>query len=212
MPFEYGGIFCLFSVTPLLKNDKGIRPIVVGIIWRCLVSKLAMKGVGNEMTKYLNDFQFRVGVSGGAEAVLHSANRVLSERHNDGSLSILTVDFSNSFNLVDRPSLLLDVKLRVPSISWWVVFLYGQAIRLNLGDRYIWLTTGVHQEDPLVPLLFALVLHPLLHNIRHNCKLILHAWYLDDGTLIGDLKEVAKTLDIIKVIGPKFSLQFVRSS
>ena len=34
------------------------------------VSKAAMKGVGIDMSKYLNDFQFGVGVSGGAEAVL----------------------------------------------------------------------------------------------------------------------------------------------
>ena len=49
-----------------------------------------MKGVGKEMAKYLNDFQFGVGVSGGVEAVLHSANRVLSEHHADGSLVMLT--------------------------------------------------------------------------------------------------------------------------
>ena len=34
-----------------------------------------------------------------------------------------------------------------------------------------------------------------------------NAWYLDDGTLIGDSKEVAKALDIITVIGPKLGLQ-----
>ena len=101
MPFEYGGIFCLFSVTPLLKNDKGIRPITVGTIWRRLVSKLAMKGVGKEMAKYLNDFQFRFGVSSGIEVVLHSTNMVLSERHNNESLSMLTVDFSNAFKIMD---------------------------------------------------------------------------------------------------------------
>ena len=57
------------------------------------------------------------------------------------------------------------------------------------------------------PLLFALVLHSLLHNIRDNFKILLHAWYLDDGTLIGDSEEVAKALDIITVISPKLGLQ-----
>ena len=70
-------------LTPLLKPDNGIRPIAVGTIWRRLISKVAMKGVGKEMSKYINDFQFGVGVSGGAEVVLHSANRVLSEHHAD---------------------------------------------------------------------------------------------------------------------------------
>ncbi|MCI38941.1 hypothetical protein A2U01_0060170 [Trifolium medium] len=60
-----------------------------------------MKGVGKDVAKYLNDFQFGVGISGGAEAIWHSANRVLSKRHGDGSLVMLTVDFSNAFNMVD---------------------------------------------------------------------------------------------------------------
>ncbi|XP_052621089.1 uncharacterized protein LOC111879644 [Lactuca sativa] len=159
------------------------------------------------MTKYLNDFQFRVGVSGGAEAILHSANMVLGERHDDGSLSMLTMDLSNAFNLVDRSALLHEVRLSCPSISLWVEFLYGQATRLYLDNTHIWSTTGVQQGDPLGPLLFALVLHPLLHNISNNCKFLLHAWYLDDGTLIGDSEEVAKALDIITMIGPKLGLQ-----
>nr|GEV82287.1 hAT dimerization domain, ribonuclease H-like domain protein [Tanacetum cinerariifolium] len=68
-------------LTPLLKPDNRIRPIAVGTIWRRLVSKVAMKGVGKEMS---------------------------------------------------------------------------------------------------------------------NCKLFLYAWYLDDGTFIGDSEEVARVLDIIK--------------
>nr|GEX42277.1 hypothetical protein [Tanacetum cinerariifolium] len=86
-------------LTPLLKPDNGIRPIAVGTIRRRLISKVAMKGMGKEMLKYHSDFQFGVGVSGGAKAILHSVNRVLSEYHNDGSLAMLTVDFLNAFNV-----------------------------------------------------------------------------------------------------------------
>ncbi|GJY83758.1 putative reverse transcriptase domain-containing protein [Tanacetum coccineum] len=194
-------------LTPLLKPDNGIRPIAVGTIWRRLVSKVAMKGVGKEMSKYLGDFQFGVGVSGGAEGVLHSANKVLSEYHNDGSLAMLIVDFSNAFNLVDRSALLHEVRVRCPSISLWVDFLYGQATRLYIGDTHIWSATGVQQGDPLGPLLFALVLHPLIHKISDSCKLLLHAWYLDDETVIGDSEEVSRVLDIIKVSGPGLGLE-----
>ncbi|KAI3761763.1 hypothetical protein L1987_52185 [Smallanthus sonchifolius] len=175
-------------LTPLLKPDNGIRPIAVGAIWRRLVSKVAMRGVGKEMAKYLGDFHFGVGVPNGAEAVLHCANRFLNEFHSDGSLAMLTVDFSNAFNLVDRTALLQEVRTRCPSISLWVDFLYGQPARLYVGDDHIWSTTGVQQGDPLGPLLFALVLHPLVHQIRDCCKLLFHAWYLDDGTIIGDAK------------------------
>ncbi|KAK9080544.1 hypothetical protein SSX86_000302 [Deinandra increscens subsp. villosa] len=165
-----------------------------------------MRGVGKEMAKYLSDFQFGVGVPCGAEAVLHSANRFLHEFHTDGSLAMLTVDFSNAFNLVDRTALLREVRTQCPSISPWVDFLYGQPSRLYVGDGHIWSTTGVQQGDPLGPLLFALVLHPLVHRIRDSCQLPFHAWYLDDGTIIGDAMEVARALDIIRSEGPALGL------
>ena len=54
--------------------------------------------------------------------------------------------------------------------------------------------------------LFALVLHLLVHTIRDNYK-FLHAWYLDDGTVIGDTEEVAKVLGIIQESGPELGLK-----
>ncbi|PNY13681.1 auxilin-like protein [Trifolium pratense] len=69
-------------------------------------------------------------------------------------------------------------------------------------------STGVQQGGPLGPLLFALVLHPLIHKIRDNCKLLFHAWYLDDGSVVGNSREVAKALDIIRDTGPRLGLHW----
>ncbi|XP_026420203.1 uncharacterized protein LOC113316197 [Papaver somniferum] len=60
---------------------------------------------------------------------------------------------------------------------------------------------GVQQGDPLGPLLFALTLHPLVFKIVMQCSLDLHAWYLDDGTIIGDTLEVSTALQIIQSEG-----------
>jgi hypothetical protein len=67
--------------------------------------------------------------------------------------------------------------------------------------------TGMQHGDPLGPLLFALMLHPLIHQIGDSCKLLLHAWYLNDETLIGDSEKVAKALDIIRVSRPQLGLK-----
>ncbi|XP_026390360.1 uncharacterized protein LOC113285825 [Papaver somniferum] len=69
-------------------------------------------------------------------------------------------------------------------------------------DQYVLSSAlGVQQGDPLRPLLFSLTLHPLVKTIASNCKLDLHAWYLDDGTIIGDTLEVSKALNIIETEG-----------
>ena len=65
----------------------------------------------------------------------------------------------------------------------------------------------MQQGDPLGPLLFALVLHPLLCRIRDTFDLCLHAWYLDDGTIIGDTLVVGKVLELILAEGPLSGLQ-----
>ncbi|GJY77416.1 putative reverse transcriptase domain-containing protein [Tanacetum coccineum] len=119
---------------------------------------------------------------------------------------MLTMDFSNAFNLVDRSALLHKVRVKCPSISLWFDFLYGQALRLYIGDTHIWSATE-QQGNPLGPLLFVLILHWLLHKIKDSCKIILHAWYLDDGTVIGDSEDVARVLDIIKVSGPDLGIE-----
>ncbi|PNY04716.1 hypothetical protein L195_g001142 [Trifolium pratense] len=71
-------------LTPLLKPDGGIRHIVVGTIWR-------------------------VEISNGAEVILHSVNRVLSQQYGDGSSAMLTINFLNALNMVDRSTLLCEV-------------------------------------------------------------------------------------------------------
>ncbi|MCI28037.1 hypothetical protein A2U01_0049237, partial [Trifolium medium] len=73
-------------------------------------------------------------------------------------------------------------------------------------DDHIMSSTGVQQGDPLGPLLFALVLHPLIHKIQDNCKLLLHAWYLDEGTVVEDSREMAKALGIIRETSPRLGL------
>lgn len=60
-----------------------------------------MKGVSKYVTHHLNDFRFGVRVSGGVEVIFHCANRVLSKQHRDVSLTMLMIDFTNVFNLVD---------------------------------------------------------------------------------------------------------------
>ncbi|GKD89364.1 putative reverse transcriptase domain-containing protein [Tanacetum coccineum] len=149
---------------PLVKPGGGIHPIVVGTVWRCLVSKACGDDVG---------------------------------------LSMLLVDFKNSFNLVDREVMLCEVHLRFPAISRWVEFCYSNPTRLYCREHTLWSCQGVQQGDPFGPLLFSLVLHPLICKIRDSFSIYLHAWYLDDGTIVGDTMVVGKVLELIMKDGPR---------
>ncbi|GKE81758.1 hypothetical protein Tco_1551758 [Tanacetum coccineum] len=88
-------------LTLLVKSGGGIRPIVVGTVWRRMVSKVSTVMIGHSLDGYLDDLQFGVRVSGGGEAILHAVNCLIEGHGDDVGLSMLLVDFKNAFNLVD---------------------------------------------------------------------------------------------------------------
>ena len=60
-------------------------------------------------------------------------------------------------------------------------------------------------SDPLGPLLFSLVLAPIIEEIRAlNPRLNL--WYLDDGVIVGPPNLLQQAWDIIQSKGPGFGL------
>ncbi|GJZ77493.1 hypothetical protein Tco_0642165 [Tanacetum coccineum] len=139
----------------MVKPGGGIRPIVVGRVWRHLVSKVGAIMIGHSLDRYLDGLQFGVGVSGGGEAILHAVNRLIEGRRDDVGLSMLLVDFKMIVvvrGYVTRSSSLLSRYL-------------------TLGGNHVTLTQ----------------LDYIKGNIPYgHAKGCIRAWYLDDGTIVGD--------------------------
>lgn len=190
-------------LTPLLKPGGGLRSIAVGTIWRRLCSKLAATSVTKDMTEYLGTYQFGVGIPCGSEGIMHAANRLLEMKGCESNMTMLLIDFSNAFNLVDRSTLIKEVRAHCPSIARWVEFCYSTPARLYYNDNILSSATGVQQGDPLGPLLFALVLQLVAELIASQCTLDFHAWYLDDGTIACDTLGVVNALKILQEERPR---------
>ncbi|GJX77420.1 putative reverse transcriptase domain-containing protein [Tanacetum coccineum] len=138
--------------------------------------------------------------------IIHAVNRLVEDRGDDVGLSMLLVDFQNAFNPVDQTVMLEEVRLWCPAISRWVEFCYSSPARLYYEEHFLWSCQGVQQGNPLGPFLFSLVLHPLICKIRDSFNLCLQAWYLDDGTIVGDTLVVGKVLELITEDGPRCGL------
>ena len=130
VPSEISTIMVSGKLVPLLRNDGGIRPVVVGEVFRRLLSKLCVANVhvsSLQYLKYLQPLQLGVGVKGGTEAVLHSFNRIIrQENMEDESTKVLAlIDFENAFNGIFRQVILDIVLHKFPSIYPWVAFCYS---------------------------------------------------------------------------------------
>ena len=193
-------------ITPLLKPNGGIRPIAVGLTLRRLVSKVALAAVLPMVSEHLQPHQVGVGVRGGAEGLVHALNRLVADQQHSPDLVVVSLDFQNAFNTVDRNRMFEEVSRHCPSISHYVEMTYGCAARQYVGPHVVESTTGVQQGDPLSPMLFALSIQPLISDIDRDCPDMHQGWYLDDGTFVGPLSVVQRAVQAVVDRAPAFGL------
>ena len=91
----------------------------------------------------------------------------------------MKVDFKNAFNSHLRQPMLLAVHEHVPELYRLASYAYGRPTPLFFGDHRVESASGCQQGDPAAPLLFSLVLQPLLLRLKSNLVVA----YLDDLTL-----------------------------
>ena len=142
--------------------------------------------------------------SEGAEVVVHAARRFLQNAQRDQVY--LKLDFENAFNSLHRDKMLKAVKELAPSLLPYVHSSYSYSSLLFLGDKTLESAEGVQQGDPLGPLLFCLSIHQLTTQLTSHFKV----FYLDDGSLGGNVDGVLHNLSIVEEIAGQLGLRLNR--
>ena len=189
------------KLVALQKKCGGVRPIAVGYTWRRLAAKCANRIALAVLGDSLLPIQLGVGVSGGCEAAVHAARRLLAEMPDDWTL--VKIDFSNAFNCLRRDTMLEAVADRIPQLYKFCHLAYSQSSVLWFGEHILTSEEGAQQGDPLGPLLFCLSIHPLLLSLGSPLRIA----YMDDVTLAGPSDAVSIDVASIRQRGIAYGLQ-----
>ena len=206
---EIAPFFCGGRLHALRKNDVGaIRPIAVGEVFRRLVAKCLAFKLSPQAQTFLEPHQLGVKTRGGCEATIHATQSILSDQNiHPNDKFLLQVDFTNAFNTLNREHFISEIRKRLPGLSAFVEWCYGDHSILWFGKDTIISATGPQQGDPLGILIFGIGLHPLIERIKSEVpSLAMHAWYLDDGLFIGRLLEIASAFRIVREMAPSLGL------
>ena len=194
----YGGL-----LTPLLKPNGKLRPIVVGDLFVRMGGRAIAAHYATKFAAFFNPkHQLGIATSAGAEAIIHAVRIALAA---NPSFVALQLDFTNAYNTVDRALIESELKAHFPALLPYFYARYGTRTKLfvpSLGtDAWVWSECGVHQGDPLGPFFFALALNVILRDVVGTGSgdamdtddlLPLILAYLDDIVIVGSIEAVAK--------------------
>jgi hypothetical protein len=162
--FSYLARACRLAALP--KPDGSPRPIAVGDAFYRIAARCLLKLIGPErINNALLPGQFGVGSKGGVEPLVHALRGLLTE------FKILTLDFVNAFNEVER--VIDEVRATFPVLSPFVTWVYGTPSDLLVTmDTFeverVLSQRGVRQGCPFSPLLFSLVMRVILRQLAER--------------------------------------------
>jgi hypothetical protein len=200
----------------LEKPQGGIRPIACGEVLRRVVATLVCRQLRTQCAEFFASgpqgaqqvpAQLGVGVQGGGEVVVHGLQVAMEA---NPTWALCTVDWKNAFNACSRARMLQEVSVHFPALYPFVeacyavdpVMVYGIQGDRGMELHTIMSSDGTQQGDPLGPLLFALLLHPVLRaTMEAHPGLTMLPSFLDDTGIPGPPALVAEAFKTLVELG-----------
>ncbi len=191
-------MLCASRLVPLAKKDGGVRPIAVGEMFYRLAAKTILKL--NFRPDHLLPCQLGVGSKGGVEPIVRLINRAIDNDLDRSFSTLVSLDFSNAFNEVDRRDIAASVREYAPGLFRALKWAYGTTTDLLLGEHIIRSAQGARQGDPFGPFIFSIAIRPLIAKLSatlgESAQIVS---YLDDmyvlSTKPGALNEIYSFFD-----------------
>ena len=199
-------------MVALQKPQGGIRGLVVGDLFRRLVSRSLAQLFASQLQKACRPWQYALTTRAGTEAVVKA---LVASTELDPDQTIVSVDGIGAYDHVSRTSMLTGL-LQVPEANQCLPF-----VRLFYANPscYVWhdqtgtpftihQAEGGEQGDPLMPALYCLGQHAALAAIQQqlNPNEALYA-FLDDVYLVVPSQRVG---DVLRIVQLQLSTQLGR--
>ena len=181
-------------------DGGGLRPIAMGELFYRLAALIMARKVAAAAASLLSPHQYGVGVSSGAERVVHSLQHALSDPSR--RLSLLQVDISNAFNACDRGRVLRELYGTPQLSSLYRLADFADstpsALLLERGEgRAIRSQNGGRQGDPRSALLFCVYMRDVLAKTAARADVQLYGFF-DDLHVLGEPAEVLTAFDALR--------------
>eukprot|EP00731_Ephydatia_muelleri_P001462 Em0001g1462a len=181
-----------------LDKNPGVRPIGIGEAARRIIAKAILHVTREDIQQAAGSLQLCAGQMARAEAAIHGTNLAFHDQDSD---AVLLVDAINAFNLLNRQAALHNIRYLCPSIATVIINTYREPTDLFVDGNSILSQEGTTQGDPLAMPMYALAILPLIRRIADNVQ---QAWYADDATATGSLKNLRTWWDKLVTVGPSY--------
>ena len=178
-------LLCAAHLTALPKSSGDVRPIAIGEVFQQITAKTICSQYKDSLSKFFAPLQHGITTDGGANLLVHHVQLLLDSRKD---WVVMKTDAKNAFNSAKRSHLLTQVSKHFPEMFPRVNQIcagFGPLIYLQ-GDSPVILSSeeGIHQGDPLGPVLFATAIQELLTKLQNDHPCVVVSTYLDDVFLV----------------------------